>query len=610
MSTWQQVASRLGVARCVLVDVEEMYHAAASTTQMRSVLHLLKDVPLTDTDCAEAMRLLLQCKWHGSDGEAISEAILTKSSTNTRAGTKRKEKSSMQDYAAVADYLTEDDWAALQSERISVNVKRDRIVMRLASLGCRNPDERTSKLATSILVMVTEPWSACQNMAACTKVQTMKTFKEEFKRQVRLLPAPTTWLQTLPNCVEHFRSKHADMLASVYGDTVPVKCQLDWQKLQLLNNSFKCRGMAAAESCNSLVPFSATQPQAVTGQVEQFGNMLMQGMSQMYQQQQQMMELMFRGNVKSDGIGLSFAAGNARNSSSASGSNGTESMPALPPIPGAVDNAFVSDALRATYNASAHGAFPACPGAADSASASAPHSYGTADSPSAGNGLPSGVADKASAGGAALKSSIGLMDLLDKRTAARSDEAAAAKRKKSKKAITEAVKADASEAVVLAKKPPLKRKKLKKKKRTLSALASTDAGMHVPAAHAFPVSHKKKSRQPEMAVAAVAKKAKTIAARKGGATPSEAKLKKSPGDAAALKGAAMHEVLSKPSISHSPYRLEITAATKSNPRLFVLGMALTSKHKKVEEFVSFVRKMVEKGATKADVINERLKRFA
>jgi hypothetical protein len=601
MSTWQQVASRMGVARCVLVDVDSRYHAAASTTQMRSVLHLLNDAPLTDMECAEAMRLLLQCTWHGSDGEVISEAILAKSSTQTRAGTKRKEKSSMQDYKAFADFLTEDDWAALQSEKISANVKRDRIVMRLASLGCRNPDERTSKLVTSIMVMVTAPWSDCQNMAACTKVQMMKAFKEEFKRYARWLPAPTTWLHTLPNCVEEFRSKHADMVAPAYGDAVPVKCQLDWHKLQVLNNSFKCRGIAAAG--NSLVPHSATQQQAVTGQVEQFGNMLMQGMSQMYQQQQQMMELMFRGNVKSDGIGLSFAAGNARNSSSASGSNGTESMPALPPIPGAVDNASVSDALRAAYNASALGAFRA----ADSASSS---DTPPADNPSAGNGLPSGVADKASAGGAALKSSIGLMDLLDKRTAARSGEAAAAKRKKSKKAITEAVKADASEAVVLAKKPPLKRKKLKKKKRTLSALASTDAGMHVPAAHAFPVSHKKKSRQPEMAVAAVAKKAKTSAARKGGATPSAAKLKKSPGDAAALKGAAMHEVLSKPSISHSPYRLEITAATKSNPRLFVLGMALTSKHKKVEEFVSFVRKMVEKGATKADVINERLKRFA
>eukprot|EP00929_Paragymnodinium_shiwhaense_P073383 TRINITY_DN3737_c0_g1_i1.p1 TRINITY_DN3737_c0_g1~~TRINITY_DN3737_c0_g1_i1.p1 ORF type:complete len:584 (+),score=162.04 TRINITY_DN3737_c0_g1_i1:96-1847(+) len=581
MPTWTQVAGRLGVARLALADVPPQYHAATSSTQMRSCLSLLAGVKLADEECAEAMRLVVQCKWHGADGQTVADAILKQGAAQLR-GAKRKLESSMQDYTAIANMLTGDDWSALLAEGVACSVKRDRLIFRLSKLGCRNPDERTSKLVTSILLMVTQPWSACQGMPACVKAQNMKAWKDEFKRQTRHTATPTTWLQTLPNCVEHFRVQHAGLFADVYGHAAPVKCQLDWQQLQLLNSSYTCRtGQARA---NQVLLSGGAQPQP-GGQMEQFGNMLLQGMSQMYKQQQQMMEFMFRGQQSSLDIPMRFAAHTGfKNRCDLAGSTDSLLQATSSEFPALQDAANASEPAAAKSHADAHSCTLGSSALAVLDGAS-------------GDVLATQKPPQAPEGGKALLSSVCLMDLLEKRAAAKATKSAA---KGTEEAASEVAELIAPEATPAETKKLKKTNKKKKKKKALVAIADATA---VPAALAA------EKKAPKLAATAVGKKASKppkTPLKATGPTPAPGTKKKG----AAPADPTMSEPLTKLNISNSKGRLEITSATKSKPRLCLVTMQTAGKAKKVEEFVSAIKKMVAKGACKADVIELRRKLFA
>ena len=239
---FRQIAARLGVARCALEGVEPAYHAATSTTQSRSVIELLKTATLTDTECADVMKLAVECKWCGSDGQVVADNILAKSNASFKKAASRKQESQMQDFTSFIDYLREADWKVLLQDAVGCDAKRDTVFYMLSSLGCRNMDEHTSKLLASLLLLLTRSWEACLAMDADGKAKYRKVLKSDFKRYVRGKSAPEPWLSSLPSNWAQLREKHTDMFSELYRDEMPVPCKADQQKLTNMNDSFMCRG--------------------------------------------------------------------------------------------------------------------------------------------------------------------------------------------------------------------------------------------------------------------------------------------------------------------------------------------------------------------------------
>lgn len=325
MAAFKQIAMRLGVARCSLADITPQYHAFTSTSQARSIVELLRTAVMTEHECSMAMDLVTLCNWHGGDGQMVAEAVLSKSSAPKSR--KRSKESSMQDFSSFIDYCTESQWSLLLLESVGFSAKRDLIICILISLGCRNMDEKTAKLAASLLLLLTRGLEKCMTLLPAQKALTKQDFKEEFKRQARARPSPSSFLSTLPSAWGTLRSESPDLFGEVYkSGELPVKCKVDVQHLQQVDSSYRCRGASkGAQAAPSAAVVSLTQAPT---QLEQMGNMVMQGMAQMYQQQQQMyaQQQQLQQNM------MVVMQGRSSDSSAASGArlmlNGLQALPA------------------------------------------------------------------------------------------------------------------------------------------------------------------------------------------------------------------------------------------------------------------------------------------
>ena len=555
MATFQQLAARLGVARCVLSGAQHEFHEALSKTQARSLATLLDELTLNDQQVAEAMRLLALVNWHGSDGKAFSEALLAKSSVG-RVAQARKATWRLQDFSAFPDLMCQPSWAILLNQTESSGAKQTLIISWIARLGGRNIDEGTAKLATAILLIATEKWEALQHMEADDKARRMRTFKDSFKRQVRRMQKPDPWLHALPKSAELLKAEQPALYAQNYVDAEPVKCPLQWKDVELIVNSFKCRGVQAVQKPLLQLAHSAS----FLGQAEQFGSVMLHGMQTMQKQQSQLMEHLFRGNGMAPAghellddnatprpmmLGYGGGGSKSRASSNSSGSgtdrserdfprarlpimdkdteadsaNGdSQNGPALPNK----QLALMSGACGIAGGGAADG-FPAAsikpPPKCDDAAPALPNKQ---------LALMNGACGIAG-GDAPLKSSASLMHLLDMRE---SQAKAMAKKRKAdgtaKKAVVST--AAASETAERTEKPAVKMKKAPKKKRKKPLLATTatkvaDPAAAAAAALAAPKEKKNKKRNGKLGTAATEADA-------SGAAPAAPKQKGKPPTAA------------------------------------------------------------------------------
>ena len=608
MATFRQVAARLGVARCTLEDIDPRYHAAASLTQSRSVLQLLQTATFTELECAEAMRLVVACKWHGDDGEKVSEGVLDKSSA-VRADKRRKTESSMQNFAAFVDYMTEAQWSSLLSDKLGFHAIRDVLICILASLGCRNMDEHTAKLVASLLLLLTRSWEDCVALSATEKAKVKQDFKDEFKRQLRSRAPPKVWQLSLPSDWTKLRAAHADFFAEVYGEELPVKCKVNWQKLVNLNGSFKCRGAQASGP----LALAVVRPQAANP-VEQMGNMMMKAM----QQQQNM----FARQEQLQSTVMDFLLRRGGGSLQAGGS----------PAASDIDLRFLSQGKGEAASL-------------DSGGADDPRNQLVADVGTARRGAASGswcaegypaLEDRNKAEGSqevaadalvtpnakamsASQSGVGLQALLVARAKASAAKKAKEKAEKADERVAEPSSMETKRELPLCKgigdgkpekpdTPPLKKKKKKKKKKKEAdklkrLLEGADACASVGKAHG---EKKGRPRKAETDVAPAKAPAVTGLAT-ATATKKAAKKAAAPSAATAKMagGADQHDKLLKLcSVSLSKQRLEICGNTSKRTRLCVLTKSFVSpgpSMPRLEKFVKKVKAMVGKGTTKGEI---------
>jgi hypothetical protein len=281
----RQLVVRLGVARCVIHEAPVAFATTVSRTQADAFLHLLRlhGASLSVQERAEVVAAAMQVPWQGEDGANIAAAV------GASAGTPEKEprRSSMQNYSTLLDFFTKTEWEQLSGAH-SFNVKRDVIISRLSRLGCRNPTEPTVKLCSSLLILMSGEWEKTSTTPAAQKQQTMRSFKEEFKRTIRHQNWPAEYLTQLKS-PDAMRAQHASMFEAAFADgCLPVPCQVDLQKLQQVDCSYRCRGGGGVDPASNVLACTDNSLQ----QVNSMGNMLLMGMNTMYKQQQSFMQHM------------------------------------------------------------------------------------------------------------------------------------------------------------------------------------------------------------------------------------------------------------------------------------------------------------------------------
>ena len=83
-----------------------------------------------------------------------------------------------------------------------------------------------------------------RKLPSSAKKATYDQFKKSFKKKIRHFEAPSVWIDTLPTTPQEFKLKYPELYAEVYdaGDE-PVQARCDLPALNVINRSFKCRGI-------------------------------------------------------------------------------------------------------------------------------------------------------------------------------------------------------------------------------------------------------------------------------------------------------------------------------------------------------------------------------
>ena len=288
----RELKARLGSAAFLLRDAQQNNSSAlqaASRTHRLALLESLKShgPHLSAADRADLMTLACEIPWHGDDKSAIIAALSAPVATKPKAP-----RSSMQDFHSITEFLTEDEWAVLLGKTSMIH-KRDVLLARAAKLSARCPSEPSTKWFTALL-RICNPGDTTSTTSE-SKADQHRSLKSAFKKMIRRMPKPSTYLEKLKQTPADLEAAHPQLYADAYaGYEGPVACKVDLRQVVSMDASWGPRGGSASSS--SLPPPPPTLQllgAAAEGNSGSVVNGLMQGFFQMAQSQERIMNMCF-----------------------------------------------------------------------------------------------------------------------------------------------------------------------------------------------------------------------------------------------------------------------------------------------------------------------------
>ena len=265
----------------------------ASAVCSRAVCALLEDNRATGLS-AEDLEVLrsevASLQWTGEDGVAILSLLPQNSSEEP---TSKKPRRAMQDFRHFFSYFSEAQWGKLLDVNVSMNAKLDLIISVLVGhLGCRCPNEGTKKL---IYIF----WKQVAGLPDDTAVRAL--CGKRLKALDRKMPPPEFYLAVLPANPEVLEQAHPDLFKRVFPTDRPVKCKLDEIALLQSDASVKTRPGEQGTQI-SVIPtlnIGGGGGSGMTATLEAFGGMMLEGMKQMQNTQNRVLDLVLGGNASS-----------------------------------------------------------------------------------------------------------------------------------------------------------------------------------------------------------------------------------------------------------------------------------------------------------------------
>ena len=202
------------------------------------------------------------------------------------ATTKRRR--SVQDWLALPTYFTASIWAFLADTKQSSPAKLDLILAFGNRGGLRLPSEATSKLMTSIWLIVSEPH--LDSVAADQKLVYLRHAKQCFNNLRRRATDPATWVETLPASPFAFQTSYPTAWSTWFtnGEMPGIMPAGFLATLQSFDSTYGCRTSKSAPQLAS-----AASPMM---------NVMDKLMSMMMVNQHKMLEMSFHGGTSMGGL--------------------------------------------------------------------------------------------------------------------------------------------------------------------------------------------------------------------------------------------------------------------------------------------------------------------
>ena len=198
-----------------------------------------------------------------------------------------KRRRSVQDWLALPTYFTDSMWAFLADTKQSSPAKLDLILAFGHRGGLRLPSEATSKLMTSIWLILSEPH--LDSVAADQKLVYLRHAKQCFNNLRRRATDPATWVETLPASPFAFQTSYPTAWSTWFtnGQMPGIMPAGFLATLQSFDSTYGCRTSKSAPQLAS-----AASPMNV---MEKF-------MSMMMVNQHKMLEMSFHGGTSMGGL--------------------------------------------------------------------------------------------------------------------------------------------------------------------------------------------------------------------------------------------------------------------------------------------------------------------
>lgn len=254
--------------------------AIISTAQKKALLEMIGHTKLTLQQQADVLTRVGNAGFADSDRDELLAAITAHASQKVGAT-----RLAMQNYTSFQRYLTDAEWKILSNDAATRECKEAVVISRLLKLGCRNPSESTSKLASSFLLVHTGHGAETQPQV---KLAFMQSYKSSFKKQARQAAQPKEWILTLPPDPEMMRLQHHTQMQDAFTDTdaAPVApSQQILDEVMVMDRSFSCRAggkhaLHVAGHGSAIVQSNSSANQQMQT-FEQFGKMFLQSMQAM-----------------------------------------------------------------------------------------------------------------------------------------------------------------------------------------------------------------------------------------------------------------------------------------------------------------------------------------
>ena len=308
----QLLATRLGAIRICLDSSPPERRVSLSRAQSAAMVEMVKrhEMELNGEQRAELTLRVAQINWNNNDDMNLLNALNPSNSGS---------KVVLQDYVMFHHFLFSALWKQLLDMELVADVKLTMLCNHLIRLGLRHPKEHTSKLMTSLWMLVSFPnavrFSFSQKQSWHARV------KKEFLELATQAPAPSSNLMKLPGTPAELLKDYPALYRGAFaegGDAAPTACPIDMLALREMDASFRCRGSggdtkqnAASKdfSCGTLSRSGTTtrfdDGSSLGYKLEDFGSMIGQQLQQMQQMQCMAMRALAGGVVQGGAQGSS-----------------------------------------------------------------------------------------------------------------------------------------------------------------------------------------------------------------------------------------------------------------------------------------------------------------
>ena len=308
------------------LDIAKPQHVRSLQTSINGVGGLCVDEACAMTAAINSIDCLLS-----TERDVLLEAVVAKSVSPAVASAGFFSRRACQDYVAVGNYFTEDQWVIILSPDVSQASKIEALLGHCINLGLRLPGEPTmQQLAALHLLAAGE--ERMERMSAAERLQVYKALKHQFKRAVAYAAQAIQFLNVLPADPKSLKKDSLELWSAAFPQHEPVACKFS---MQTLKKAVACIPMRSSRG--DAMPFmrSSQQPPAPDLNMVGMGNVLQQfaagvasQMASMQQAQQQMLTALTSGQSQRSGMLMLGGPSILNRTASQSLSDASESFPA------------------------------------------------------------------------------------------------------------------------------------------------------------------------------------------------------------------------------------------------------------------------------------------